>query len=359
MTRRKISISLGIMITFMLLFTTKVNATESFSTSDGIVVNKIVEGINGDIELKLTNIPLKSDGGYEWAIATTKAKEEVSKWHGLNDFNEINQTAQINLLVSEKDILNILRTTNTAYLYIKDIKEDKFLIDALQLDLTLPPYHTFDLLEERGTYYFIGGNGSSVDKWKGAVYNIKNVYYKFVKVTDENIILKYNEAIDNKTSIEDIFNITENDIATLTDWQKCIAFTTSIPYTEIESERLPTDGGLYILYMKAKDTDSKTVYGYKTWPSGLKKVEIGNNTGTGNNENSEKPGNTGNSGGSGTQGGTLENGGKSNTIKNNDPTIAKQILPNTGIATMIIFVITMVGSIGIVFYIKYKKIPLK
>lgn len=357
MTKSKKMMILGIVFTFMLLFTSKVNAAETFSTNDGIVASKIVEGTNGNIEFSFSNIPLDAQSTYEWGIGKTNSKEEVTKWYALNDFNGTNKTAKINLLVSEKEVLSVLRTTDEAYLYIKDNKAGTFIVDALKVDLTLPPYHACELYEGNwGDYYFIGGNRDSLNELKAAVYNIRSVSFKFVKITDENLIQKYNQAIDNKTSMEDVFSIKVSDIEKLTDWQNCSkSMSTYETYTEIERERLPQDDGLYILYMKAKDSDSKTVYGYRTWPSGLKKVPVGGNS----NNNTTGSGNTGNAGTQGGQGTTTTNKGNIGIAKNTDATTAKQILPNAGITKVIILVIAVLGIAGIVGYIKYKNIPIK
>ncbi len=355
MTKSKKMMILGIVFTFMLLFTSKVNAAETFSTNDGIVASKIVEGTNGNIEFSFSNIPLKAQSTYEWGIGKTNSKEEVTKWNGLNDFSETNKTAKLNLLTSEKEVLSVLRTTDEAYLYIKDSKDGTFIVDALKVDLTLPPYHACDLYEWLGDYYFIGGTrNSNTLQWSWAVYNISNVAYKFEKVTDKNIIQKYNQAIENKTSIEEVFSINTNNIATLTGWENCVG-DGYIGHTKIPKERLPKDDGLYILYMKAKDSDSKTVYGYRTWPSGLKKVpEGGNNNNTTGSQNNESTGGT-----QGGQGTTTTNKGNTGITKNTDTTTAKQILPNTGVTKIIILVVAVLGIAGIVGYIKYKNIPIK
>lgn len=360
MTKSKKIMTLGIIFTFMLLFTSKVNAAETFSTNDGIVASKIVEGTNGNIEFSFSNIPLDAQSTYEWGISKTNLKEEVTKWYALNDFNGTNKTAKVNLLVSEKEVLSVLRTTDEAYLYIKDSKAGTFVVDALKVDLTLPPYHACQLYEtERGRTFFIGGIGSSgYPQYNGAVYQIKNVSYKFMKVTDENLLDKYNQAMKNNTSIEEVFNINAKDIEKITGWEAC---TETIKYsedkyynTEIEKERLPQDDGLYILYMKAKDSDSKTVYGYRTWPSGLKEVPVG-----GNNNNTTGSGNNGSTGG--TQGGqgTSTNKGNTTIAGKTDTTTAKQILPNTGITKIIILLIAVLGIAGMIGYIKYKNIPIK
>lgn len=345
MKKNKTMILLFIIFAFILLITTKVNAAETFSAENGIVATKVVEGFNGNVEFNFTNITLSSEGNYEWAVGTTSSDADITKWYPLGDFSEANKTARINLVVSDRDILKILKTTNTAYLYIKDTKADTLIINALKVDLTLPPYHAFDLYEWLHDYYIIGGNLSSVEQWNGATYNIKNAYYKFEKVTDQNLINQYNQAIDNKTSIEDIFSISASDIEKLTDWQTCTTDSSIYPNTKIEKGKLPADDGLYILYIKAKDTDSKMLYGYRVWPLDLKKVETentnnGNNEGNGNADSQEK-----------TEGSIT--GGKE------DPTTAKKILPNTGVTKIIIGITIILSIAGIAMYIKYKNIPLK
>lgn len=346
---RKIII-LFIIVAFLLFTTTKVNAAETFSTESGIVATKVVEGFSGNIEFNLSNITLSSEENYVWAVGTTSLDADITKWYPLGDFSEANKTARISLVISDKEILDILRTTNTAYLYIKETKTDNLLINALKVDLTLSPYHAFDLYEWLDDYYVVGGNKSSTQQWSGATYNIRNVWYKFEKVTDENKINQYNQAVDNKTSIEDIFSISVNDIDKLTDWQDCTTDGSVYPNTKIEKEKLPADDGLYILYMKAKDTDSKMVYGYRIWPLDLRKVETGSNT---NKEDKEENRNNESTGSQ------EENKGVSITGGKEDPTTAKKILPNTGITKIIISITFILSIAGIVLYIKYKNIPLK
>lgn len=340
---KKIILSV-IVFAFILLITTISNATETFTTDDGIVATKKVEGYNGNIEIWFSNIPLSSEGNYVWAIGETSSKDDISKWYALGDFNINNKTAKVSLVVTEKEILAILRKTNTAYLYIKDTKTENYIVDTLQVDLTLPPYHAFDLYTWLDNYYIIGGSrlNGIADQWDGATYNIENAYYKFVKVTDESLINKYNEAVQNKTSIENVFSITVDDVENITDWENCTRDYT-YPYTKIDKEKLPADDGLYILYMKAKDADSKMVYGYRIWPLEAKTIPTngqnnGNNTpSTINNQNN-----------------TIDKDDTGNTqTGKTDPTVASKILPNTGEGIAIIGTILLIIVLGMGALAKY------
>lgn len=341
---KKNVLSLIIFIFIILMTTTISNATDTFTTDDGIVATKKVDGYNGNIEIDFSNISLNSEGNYVWAINETSSKDDISKWYALGDFSVSNKTAKINLVVTEEEILSILRKTNIAYLYIKDTKTENYIVNMLQIDLTLPPYHAFDLFQWLDNYYIIGGSLSYgvADQWNGATYNIRNAYYKFVKVTDEKLINKYNEAVQNKSSIEEIFSITADDIENITDWENCTR-DYKYPYTKIDKEKLPADDGLYILYMKAKDADSKMIYGYRIWPLDAKTIPISGK----NNENSTSN--------------TIDNKNgivNKNYIENTqtgktDTTIASKILPNTGINITIIGIIILVIGVGIGTFAKY------
>lgn len=258
------SLLVGI-ISFM--FPTMVNATNTFTTTNGIQVKKVVTGFsNGSIELKVSNIELSSEGNYEWGISKSSSINSSTKWYVLGDINASKKIASINLTVQDKNILALLRETNTAYLFIKDTKstddttDDTLIIDALQVDLTLPPLYAFDCCIWLDSYYIIGGNLSIVDQWVGATYNIKNAYYKFEKITDETLVTDYKQALLDGTSLSEVFSIDKSTVENIENWTACTR-DSNYPFTKIDKSKIPTDQGAYYLWIKAKDADSKTVYG--------------------------------------------------------------------------------------------------
>ena len=241
---------------------TQVNAADTFQTSDGIVVKKVVDGFtNGSIELDISNVNLSSEGNYTWGISKTSNSDGVEKWYAVGDMNPSKKTAKINLTVQEEKILNILKVTDTVYLYIKNNTDNTFIINGLQLDVSLPPLYAFDLTTWLDNWYIIGGNLNSIAKeWNGATYNIKTAYYKFEKITDTNLVGKYKQALLDNTSLTNVFNIDKNTVENKENWTSCTR-DSSYPLTKIDKSKLPTDQGVYYLWLKAKDTDSKTVYG--------------------------------------------------------------------------------------------------
>ncbi len=263
MTKTKLLI-MSLLIGIILLITpTIVNAADTFTTSDGITVKKVVTGFsNGSIELHISNISVTSEGNYEWGIGTSSSSDNITKWYVLGDISESKKTATLNLTVQDRDILALLRETNKAYLFIKDTTNegDNFIINGLEVDLTLPPLYAFDYTIWLDSYYIIGGNLSSGEPWNGATYNIQNAYYKFEKITDATLVSKYKQALLDGTSLSDVFSITASTVESKDGWAACTK-DYNYPFTKIDKSKLPTDQGAYYLWLKAKDTDSKTVYG--------------------------------------------------------------------------------------------------
>ena len=266
MTKAKyiiISLLVGIIL---LMMPTIVKATDTVTTDDGITATKIVDNQRGNIQFKLNNIELNAEGNYVWGVGTTSQSADITKWYTLGDFTASQKVAILDLVVSEKSILSILRSTNNAYLFVKNYDTDEIVVDALNVDLTLPPYQAFTLMEygeviNGGCYYVVGGEECVVDRWKAATYNIQNVYFKFEKVTDENLINSYNDALINGTSVDSVFSITTDQIADMTGWN--LGTKEYYFYNQIPHDSIPNEKGTYILYLKGKDTDTKTVYGYK------------------------------------------------------------------------------------------------
>lgn len=257
-----------IFVILALLFIPNIsNAADTFTTTDGIQVKKVVTGFsNGSIELKVSNIEISSEGNYVWGVGKESSIDNITKWYVMGDINASKKTASLNLTVQDTNIRQLLRQTNTAYLFIKDTKatedttDDTLLVDALQIDLTLPPLYAFDYEVWGDSYYIIGGNLNSVRVWNGATYNIRNVYYKFEKITNETLVTNYKQALLEGTSLTEVFSIDASTVENIENWTACTC-DYSYPYTKIDKSKIPTDQGAYYLWLKAKDTDSKTVYG--------------------------------------------------------------------------------------------------
>lgn len=237
-------IIIGIML-LLLIIPNIVNATETFTTSDGIVATKIVENTDGTIDFRLTNINLSTEGNYTWAVATTANANEIAEnaWFTLDNFSENNKSVVLSLTPSVYSIKQILRTTNTAWLYVKDVKNNSLIVNALKVDLTLPPLKVFKITktEYSSTHWY----------WNiSSIYSLRNYYYQLEKITDVNVINAFTASNGDLSKL----NLLSISSAPEIGWKD---FNGSI-----HSSNIPKDTGLYYLWIKAKDTDSKTVIGY-------------------------------------------------------------------------------------------------
>ena len=259
----KVKILLITLLTGLILFIAPslVNAAETFTTSDGIVATKIVENTDGTVDFKLTNIALSAEGQYTWAVGTTSNGSDIpeKEWFTMGDFSETNKSAVLSLTPSVDSIKKILRTTNTAWLYIKNVANNKYVVDALKVDLTLPALNA--CVVTKTTYYQYVGNKYWYDVSGYEIeipYSIKNMYYKIEKITDENIIKRFKECKGDYSKL-DLASISK---APETGWITSRYSGNDYRSQGVYIRDIPTDDGLYYLWIKGKDTDSKQIIGY-------------------------------------------------------------------------------------------------
>lgn len=229
-----------------------VKAEDTFSTNDGIIAKKVVNSTGGSIELKFSNIALDEEVNYTWGIGRNTNVSEVEKWYALGDFSQSNKTATITLTPDDNKIGKILRETNTAWMYIKDNTNDTLIVNALKVDLTLPVLKAFKITEDQSSSTFHSFKIESV-------YNITNLYYNIQKITDKQVIEKYKDAKINGKSLESIAGLATSQNTPQDGWSVMDA-KYGVEYNYIHKK--PTEPGIYYVWVKGKDTDSKMVYGY-------------------------------------------------------------------------------------------------
>lgn len=253
MTKAKYLIMSLLVGIILFMIPTMVKATDTFTTDDGIVAKKVVSSTGGSIELKFSNIALNDEVNYTWAIGRTSNVEDIEKWYALGDFSSINKTATVTLTPEDIKIRKILRETNTAWIYIKDNTNDTFIVEALKVDLTLPVLKAFKITENPDSSTFRSYRINTV-------YGIGNLYYKIEKITDEQIIAKYTEAKLKGTSLESISGLATVSDAPQDGWNLVDENYAAINDFYISNK--PTEPGIYYVWIKGKDTDSKMVFGY-------------------------------------------------------------------------------------------------
>lgn len=261
-SKRAKFIAIIFIIALLFLIPTVVRAEDTFTTEDGIVVTKKIEGYTqGTVHFDVTNITLDEEKNYSWGLSKSSNVENVDKWYGLNDFSVPQKYAGIDVLVSNDDMYNFLRANDNAYLYIKESDSDNFIVNSLNINLSLPIANAFKISRDTGWsryYYNVSSTGSGYRT--PSIYGINNVYYKFEKITDEGLIEKYRKALSNKEDMSSVIEKTQDDLKNVTGFTLCDKGYGD-DYVGWKSSSWPTEQGCYYLYLKAKDADSKAVYG--------------------------------------------------------------------------------------------------
>lgn len=244
-TIQKVIIFLIIILAIALIPNTVKAVYQDTFTTGGINVNKIIASTDGTIDFQITNIELTAGHTYKWAIAKTNQKEDVQDWNILGQFNTDSKTAVLNVTPSNYKMKEILKTTDEAYLYLKDETDSEtYKIDALKVDLSLPVLGGINItntVTASGETYTIPN-----------IYEIGQMYFKFVKITDDNIIQSY-EANNGDLSKLELADVSEAPIS----WETYNGYGGTI-----SNIKKPKETGIYYLWAKIQNSSSKAIIGY-------------------------------------------------------------------------------------------------
>lgn len=327
----------------MTIFIISILAIKS-NASNEIQVTKSIVNDNRSINLNLTNIPVLEEG-CKWGITKEKDSTTIKKWYDITDYDETNKTLKITLNVVDEEIQDIVKVTDSIYLYIKN-ENDELKVKDLNINIKLSLTEAFTLDK---TIFYDVNVPENIAYNISALYNIEKQYYVLEKVTDENIINQYNK--DN--AIEKFETIIDENKIPKDGWieAKESVFQMDAPSIKgIPNSILKSEAGIYYVWIKAEDEQSKTVYGV-----GIIKIgEIQQDNQQGENENNndtkneqdkdvtdEKPNESDNK--------------KQETNEKKDDTIADKAIPQTGENYIIGGMILIIIATGLIFFIKSKK----
>ena len=250
-----------LLLLFIFVFSNKTKA----ASNDNVQYEKIVTPYTGTIKINLTNMQLENTHQFSFAISNEKNKQSTDLVFHNIESGYTQSNASILLDSSIEDIKNVLKSTDTAYLYLKDIDTDSIILSDYEIDISIPYAETFKVFQEKNMLWQIK-----------KVYGISNLYYNTVVITDSEILNKY---INLKSTINKDAIILNGDTETInnsnieklevkfdipTEWKPLQ--TPSSSFTEKEPvlpyETVPNTPNLYLVWIKAKDNDSKDLYGY-------------------------------------------------------------------------------------------------
>lgn len=220
--------------------------------NDSISIEKIITNYvsfesdeGGEINLKISNIQLDKNAKYKYKI---KSGEKETEFYDVKSVDADNGIINIEIEKAKSDILSILKTSDEAYLTIQEINTEsavKNIIEEKKIDISLSLSKAFKVGHWNSGYHGIAHT-----------YGINEIYYKYEKVKDEDIIKKYLDYLEgydqNKDNIYwgyyvdnliDEMNI-ENNIPK-DGWKKL---------QSRDTDTQPSEEGLYFIWIKAQET---------------------------------------------------------------------------------------------------------
>jgi len=256
-------ILLSILVVLLLfILPTMVNASNETPT-----INTEVYGANKSIKVTLTDITLDDLNEYKFGISKAKATEPT-EWLDLQSI-ETNECSVIITPENETHI-NILRSNDKCYLFIKDITNNEIKI-ITQVDLSLPLDLALNITMDSTKNFnisYLYRNGNDIDSY----------YITTVKIDDTNIIKKYLEAKENGQdtirAVQDMLSIQIPN----NSWKE---MTTPFTYDHAyhwggTGGNLVKYEGLYMVWGQVNYSEGRSIYGYTlydNYPNGYKLPE--------------------------------------------------------------------------------------
>lgn len=228
-----------------------------------VKVTKEVYSNNGSTKFNFTGLTLNKNHEYEFGIAKTAATK-IEKWNLITVYTET--TATINIPGSNKEFIDVILTTDTGYITIRDKTTNTIALQPYAVDLSIPYLNI--------TNYTVINNGKELSRYDGEdniqvnFWNASNSkpYYQYEKITDEKIINKYKEIKNKNGNYNDLqpllkIKVPSSNWNTWEYWNGHGAGSDNgfgYPTSTINAP----DYGLYYMWIYISGENTKNLYGY-------------------------------------------------------------------------------------------------
>lgn len=343
---KKVFILLSLVLMIMALSSNIINAANENVTINKTVTSFVdgVDGVDsgGEIILEISNLNLDEEATYKFKLEYNNMS---TKLYDISTKDIENNKMTIKLDRSKSDIASILKITNEALLTIEETIGDETsnILDKHTVDIELPLSKAFWV-----GHYTSGYHG--ID----CVYDVDEIYYKYVLVEDADILEKYLNYLktydDNSEQywgyyVDNLIDDLDMDKNYPTSgWQKL---------TGTQTTTQPTKEGLYFIWMKAPKSDNNKeitgcVFSKRFSDISVLEEQLDNV----NNKQKEKVDDVNQQ--------DQEQSKVDDEQTKKDNTIATKKLPNTGmniavICAIIVIVIVSILTYKIIRYYKYIK----
>lgn len=254
-------------ILLLILIPNMVKAAE-----DGITVNRITSSTDGSISFVIKGLELDNTSNYEWNIEKIITTEKEN-WYQVTAPDYENGEIRIDVNSSNKKQLEVLKSVDSAYISVRKVGETEEIVKDEKVNLVLPLLNTYAVT--KSTWYGSAPTNAAYEVRTVYGMNKNNVEYCFDRITNADLINKY---VDNNHNLQglNLATISEMPKADDTRWKSVKKMESTFDHSEIWNNGLPTENGLYYLWLKGNDSERgvKTIYGYAIIEIGeVKKID--------------------------------------------------------------------------------------
>ena len=317
-----------------------------------VTSEKLVPYTNGSIDYIINGLELEEGASYQWAIEKSQ-NATIANWYDVVAPEYDAGTVRISVSAGDANQLEILKSTDTAYIYIRKVGEDSNILENYKVDLSLPLLKAFTVVKSK--YYNRNvPNNPAFEITSVYGLNADDVQYKWEKITDASIVNNY---IDNNHDLSGLNLKGKESFPSLSDtsWKSVDTIVTK-DNMRVNNGNLPAEDGLYYLWLKGSSTDVKTIYGQAVLEVGeVTKINT-ENPGTDDDENPGTDNDENPTDNTSTTGNNNNNGSTTGKTDSKDKTTAKGPLPNTGVGIGLVASIIVIMGIGVFTYFRYKRL---
>lgn len=224
----------------------------------GVTVTRNIYSNNGSMKFTFEGLTLDKTHEYEFGLTATQVAE-VEKWHLITDFTE--NSAVVDIISTTNDLRKVIYTTDIGYISIKDKTENKDVVKGQKVDLKMPFLQVSN--------YTVVPNGKRFNisdviniPLRNAD-NVKNPYYQYEKITDENLINRYKELKEKGGNFLELESLLKKDVpkSEWTTWGYWNGYGSNDGRGYTQSNISVPDSGLYYMWLYFSGNNIKDLYG--------------------------------------------------------------------------------------------------
>lgn len=248
------SLILGLTVLLFLLILSITN-----TASAAVNVTRNVYSNDGSMKFNFTGLTLDTNHEYQFGLTKTVAAQ-VTDWYSILVYT--NTTATVDILSGTTSMRNIIQSTDTGYITIKDKTTDTIVLKPYAVDLKIPYLQV--------TNYTVLTNGKEFGSSNYINVPLRNAenskaYYQYEKITDTNIISKYKEIKAKNGDYTQLQSILKTTLpnSNWTIWNYWNGYMSDEPGFGCPQDSVQApDTGLYYMWVYFSGANMKPIYGY-------------------------------------------------------------------------------------------------